>query len=88
MQIKGFPLQLSGRQIISLPAGAEILTVVRKADQIYLLTVMVEDAPFEDRTFAVYQVEQSLPQSIGHYIATVQDQAGYCFIVCELRQPR
>ena len=66
-----FDLQPNKIQTISLPVGAEILTVQAKIDNTPMLWVLVDpDMPPEERQIGIYTTNTALPDDPGRYCGT------------------
>ena len=78
MRIWKWPIQITDRQTVMMPAGAQVLTVQTQGGQpqLWALVDEMQDAPKTPRKFAVYGTGNSLPENPGRYITTFQQYGG------------
>ena len=66
-----FELSPNRLQSLSLPTGAEILTVKTKGDNAPLLWVLVDpDMPLTERYLGIYTTNTAIPDEPGRYVGT------------------
>ncbi len=76
MRIWKFQLELTDRQTLSMPIGAELLTIQVQRDVPQLWALCNPDAEKEPRTIAIYGTGHLVPNEYGKYIATFQISNG------------
>jgi len=76
MTIYKFPLQLSSRQRVALPRGAEVLTVQYQHGSLFAWAMVDEAAAEELMTFLIFGTGEFLPVNPGQYLGTVQQNSG------------
>lgn len=69
--IHKFSLQLADRQYVSMPVGAQILSVQDQAGQLVLWAHVDEHASHEKRDFVIVGTGHECPEGLV-YLATVQ----------------
>lgn len=67
-----FPLQTTDHQTISMPIGAEILTVQTQFGEPCLWARVDTNEPKETRSIAIHGTGHSIPDSTVEYIGTYQ----------------
>lgn len=76
MKIFKYHLQVTERQIVQLPKGAELLTVQIQRHQPCLWALVEETAPLEPRAINLYATGESIP-NLGKYLGTIQLDHGH-----------
>lgn len=87
MRIWKFPLEVTDRQSMRIPAGAKLLTVQMQRET-PCLWALVDDSTleYEIRSIAIYGTGNPMPNDPGDYIATFQLAGGaLVFHAFELR---
>jgi hypothetical protein len=80
MRIWKYPIIITDRQTLQMPAGAQLLTVQMQGDGPQLWAIVDESESVEEqRTVAIYGTGHPLPHDPGKYIATFQ-YAGGAFV--------
>lgn len=78
-RINKYPLEMTDRQTLDLPRGAEILDCQEQQGtlQLWALVESHPDHPRQTRTFRVVETGHAIPDSAQlHFIATVQTNDG------------
>lgn len=77
MTIYKFPLQVTGKQVLSIPSRYQILSAQYRGEQLCLWIAVEEDAPYKDVEIEIigtgHQIDVLIPRS---FIATVQSPSG------------
>lgn len=78
MRVWKWPLQITDRQALMMPAGAVVLTVQMQGHQpqLWALVDETQDTPKQPRAFAIYGTGNPMPNDPGRYIATFQTHGG------------
>ncbi len=76
MRIWKFPLELTDRQELLMPAGAKILDIQVQRGVPQLWALCNPDAEKEMRTIVIYGTGHLVPDEYGKYIATFQVSNG------------
>lgn len=71
-----FPLKVEDRQRISLPFGAELLSVQMQHDKPCLWARVHTDQPLEDRVIFTQGTGNPIPEGAGRFIGTYQLNGG------------
>jgi len=66
-----YGLYFSPNLKITMPAGAQILSVQNQHDELQLWALVDTEAPFKQRTFGVFETGE-FKESYGNHLATVQ----------------
>lgn len=69
---------------LDLPSGAHVLTVQKQGDRPMLWASCESDAPREERRFIIAGTGRALPEHVGQYVGTWQDD-GYVWHLFEGR---
>ena len=73
MRIWKYTLEITDRQTVQMPAGAQVLAVQMQGDAPQLWAIVNESESVEEpRAFAIYGTGHPLPDDPGKYIATFQ----------------
>jgi hypothetical protein len=72
MKIWKWMLDITDRQTIYLPLGAQILTVEPQRDQIFLWALCDPSRPVEARYIGIHSTAGPLPADIGKLIGSIQ----------------
>lgn len=76
MKIWKWPIKMTERQTLMMPAGAEILDVQVQANEVCLWALCDPNRTEVPREIAVYGTGNTVPDEPGKYLATVQTHAG------------
>ncbi|PTR17503.1 hypothetical protein C8R31_101667 [Nitrosospira sp. Nsp2] len=76
MRIWKFPLVVTDRQSVLMPAGANLLDVQMQGDECCLWALCDEKAPLSTRHLAMYGTGNPMPDNPGKYVATFQMRGG------------
>ncbi len=78
MRIWKWAIQITDRQAVMMPAGAQVLTVQMQGHhpQLWALVDETQDTPLTPRAFAIYGTGNPMPEDPGRYIATFQTHGG------------
>jgi len=78
-----FPLTLTNRQIVRMPKGARVLTVMFQQETVCLWARVAPDAEPTDRTFWIFGTGHAMPRQLPLvYVGSVQ-QPPYVWHVYE-----
>ena len=67
-----YTLPITDETVISMPQGAEILSIQEQRGAVYIWAVVDPDAPMVDRHFIVKQTGHPMQTPVGDFIATFQ----------------
>lgn len=67
-------LRINDTQVISMPSGAEILSIQTQQGSPVLWALVNEDNPLTSRTFATYGTGFIMPENPGKYIGSYQNK--------------
>lgn len=84
MQIHRYPLTVSDRQVLRMPTGSKILSVVvqNRRDRVVLYALVDDprqDATTTDRVIRMYPTDVEVPNDPGVFLGTIQLNDGYVF---------
>ena len=71
MKIWKFPLQIVSKQKLTMPQGAQILSLQTKGDLPHIWALVAENAQSESRTFVIRCTGQLITHC-GHFVGTFQ----------------
>ena len=66
-----YPLEITDRQVINLPAGAWELSVLTAGERLFLYALVDPDQPTEDMTIRIVGTGNPVEQDPGFFIGTV-----------------
>ncbi len=70
------PIDITDKQHVSLPVGAQILTVERQYGQPCIWAIVDTEAPCERKVIYVFGLGDPMPEESLQYIGTIQTQNG------------
>lgn len=76
MRIWKWPLAITDRQTIEVPAGAKLLTVQMQGDHPQIWALCEETNFLTTREIAIYGTGNPMPDEPGQYVATFQSHGG------------
>jgi hypothetical protein len=71
-----YPLKVVDRQVLSMPAGAQLLCVQDQGGAPTLWALVSPDVPLADRTVLCHGTGHSAAADVGRYIGTTQQYSG------------
>lgn len=72
MKIFKWPLDITGEQVLDMPAGAQILDVQVQHHEVHLWAMCDTRQPIEQRRITIYGTGHVMPEQPGKYLATFQ----------------
>lgn len=72
-----YPLEITDRQTLTMPAGAHLLTVQHQHGHLTLWAEVDPAAEPEDRTIAIVGTGNPMPSGTTAYLATAQAWVGH-----------
>jgi hypothetical protein len=76
IRIWKWPLEITDRQVISMPAGSRLLAVQMQSGFPQIWALCDADAPRVEKEIAIYGTGNPIPGDPGAYIGTFQTNGG------------
>jgi hypothetical protein len=76
MIIGKFPLETTDRQVLEIPAPAQILSVVEQRGEIVLYAILNPDAPTVTKVIDIYGTGHQIPKERSTYMGEPQKTPG------------